>query len=76
VDAAAGASPTRYPPPTYKGTVEVYRAAPSWASFWLLAIVLVVFPIVAWSRASGFESRRWSESDYGSGSSSSSSDDD
>jgi hypothetical protein len=42
----------------------------------LLAIVLVVFPIVAWSRASGFESRRWSESDYGSGSSSSGSDDD
>ena len=71
IDATSGVSPTRVPSPTYKGTVEVYRAAPSWASFWMLAMFLVIWPIVAWSRASGFETRRWAESDYGSGSSSS-----
>lgn len=69
VDAAAGASPTQYPPPTYKGTVELYRSSPSWASFWILAGFLVLWPVAAWSRASAFETRRWSESDYSSGSS-------
>jgi hypothetical protein len=69
VEASAGASPTQYPPPTYKGTVEVYRSAPSWASFWMLASFLILWPIAAWSRASSFETERWSESDYAADSS-------
>jgi hypothetical protein len=68
VDATAGASPTQYPPPTYNGKVEVYRASPSWASFWILTCLLILWPIAAWGRASSFETRRWSESDYAAGS--------
>jgi len=76
VDASSGTSTKSNSPPSFNGTVEVYRASASWANFWLLAGFLILWPIVAWSRASSFETRRWSESDYSGGSSSSSSDDD
>jgi hypothetical protein len=76
IDASAGTSTKFYPPPAFKGTIETYRSSVGWSNFWLLAGVLILWPIAAWSRASSFESRRWSESDYSGGSSSGSSDGD
>ena len=64
VDARAGASPTTYPPPTFSGYVEVYRANLGWANFWLFLFAIALWPFIAWRRARAFESHRWSESDY------------
>jgi hypothetical protein len=64
VGASAGASPTAYPPPTFSGTVEAYRAPLGWSNFWMFLFVIALWPFVAWRQAAAFESHRWSESDY------------
>ena len=64
VNAAAGASATAYPPPTFSGTVRTYRASPGWSNFWIFLVAIGLWPFIAWRQARGFESHRWSESDY------------
>ena len=76
VSASAGASPTAYPPPTFSGTVEAYRAPAGWSNFLVFLGAIVLWPFIAWRQARGFESYRWSESDYGDEYAASGSDDD
>ena len=64
VNAAAGASPSAHPPPTFTGHVEAYRSPPGWSNFWFFLAAIVLWPFIAWRRAAAFESHRWSESDY------------
>ena len=64
VNASAGASPTAYPPPTFTGTVQAYRAPVGWSNFIIFLFAIVLWPFIAWRQARGFESHRWSESDY------------
>ena len=76
VAASAGPSATTYPPPTVTGTVEAYRSAPGWSNYILFLVAIVLWPFIAWRQARAFESRRWSESDYGDEYSSGGGDDD
>lgn len=78
IDATAGPPPGNDWPGDIRGIVEVVNAPMDWANFWLLAIFLLTWPIVATWRSISFETRRWAESDYGQAlqSSSGSSDDD
>ncbi len=46
------------------GQVRLYRQAPGWSNFALLAGFLMLWPLVEWARARGFEQRRWAESDH------------
>ncbi len=48
--------------------IKVRREAKGAGWVWFALILLLIPPIVATLQASGFESRRWSESDYGGGS--------
>ncbi len=55
--------------------VVVRRDVPTSWLFWLALPLLIIPPIVTTVRAAGFETQRWSESDYGTGSGSASSSD-
>jgi hypothetical protein len=76
VNASSGASATAYPPPTYTGTVEAYRAPVGWSNFLIFLGAIVLWPFIAWRQARAFEAHRWSESDYGDDYAASGSDDD
>ena len=54
-----GAAPMSY-------QLIVRRDVPNNIFFWLAALLLLIPPIATTIRATGFESRRWRESDYGS----------
>lgn len=59
VDAAAGQA--------VRGTVDLYRATVGWSNFFLFAGFVLLWPVIAALQSLGFETRRWSESDYPSG---------
>jgi hypothetical protein len=46
------------------GTVEVYRASPSWTNLVVAWIALALGPLVLWLRRASFEKRRWADSDH------------
>ena len=48
--------------------IQVRRDVPVNLFFWLAAIVLLIPPVLGSFRGSGFERRRWQESDYAGGS--------
>jgi hypothetical protein len=54
-----GAAPMSY-------QLIVRRDVPNNTFFWMAAVLLLIPPIAKTIRATGFESRRWRESDYGS----------
>ncbi|MBI4903384.1 MAG: DUF4178 domain-containing protein [Acidobacteria bacterium] len=58
-----------------KYQITVKRDVPTWGYFWIGAILLLIPPIWTSIRSGSFESKRWAESDYGGGSSGSSSSD-
>jgi hypothetical protein len=76
VEGSSGHVGEVYPPPSFNGTVELYRSSAGWSNFWLLAGIPDPLADRRVARSSSFESRRWSESDYSGGSSSGDSDDD
>lgn len=45
-------------------TVEVRTASAGWSNYIFVMIFLIVFPIYSFLKRSGFETRRWSESDH------------
>jgi len=46
-------------------TLEVVRNPVAWSNFVLLLVFLAIFPLVSRWRRNAFETRRWSESDFG-----------
>jgi hypothetical protein len=48
-----------------RGTVEIFKEAPGWLNLVLALLALALIPAIVTWRASGFEKRRWAESDYG-----------
>jgi hypothetical protein len=45
-------------------TLEIKRAVPSAAFFWIATALLLIPPVWATWRAAAFETRRWAQSDY------------
>lgn len=62
VDARAGPIPGEVEPVNVR--VDVFREGLGWSNFFLFALFIVLWPVVAWARARSFEKERWSESDY------------
>jgi DNA-directed RNA polymerase subunit RPC12/RpoP len=48
-----------------RDSLEIMRPLPDWLNFFLAAVGLLSFPLIAWARARAFEARRWEDSDYG-----------
>jgi Domain of unknown function (DUF4178) len=44
-------------------TVQAKQSGAAFSNFVLAVLFLLIFPIIAWSRSRGFETRRWQESD-------------
>jgi hypothetical protein len=51
--------------PAVDTRVVLETEVPVWGNFWLLLFVLLIPPMIAIFTAASFESRRWSNSDYG-----------
>lgn len=62
VDARSGPIPNEVEPVNVR--VDVYREGLGWSNFFLFALFVILWPIVAWAQAHSFEKERWSESDY------------
>lgn len=46
-------------------SISLRRGVAVWGWYWLMVLVLIPLPILATSRRSSFETRRWYNSDYG-----------
>ncbi|MEH6459766.1 DUF4178 domain-containing protein [Chitinimonas sp. JJ19] len=53
--------------PELSNRIQLVRDVPIWSNFWILLLLLLVAPLLAWFRSHSFESQRWAQSDYASG---------
>ena len=73
---ASAAAANAKPPIAMNYELTLRHDIPTFALFWIVILLLPIPPVVRSIQAASFNNRRWQESDYASGSTSSSSSDD